>query len=276
MGTSPSALDRQYNELWQRNLTAVGIKIEFVNQKFADLLKMARAGQLQMWALGNISATPEGYQFLGLLYGGFSGLSNLGRFKQPDFDRVYDLSRSLPDSPERTKYFREMSQIVSAYSPWMLNAFRIENIAVYPWVIGVQVQPVPEPSVAVLRHRPQDAAAAGPAIEADCVRGPTLRTLAPPWHDATPGRPERPPRGRRAWPAAPAARRIGSTPLRSHGRRPMNRNPITHSPAAAARLRMGWVSSMPRGVEISDSRNFLAPQAAPQTLPIAVPIAAPN
>jgi hypothetical protein len=52
----------------------------------------------------------------------------------------------------------------------------------------------------------------------------------------------------------------------------MNRNPITHSPAAAARLRMGWVSSMPRGIEISDSRNFLVPQAAPQALPIAVPI----
>jgi len=141
MGTSPSALDRQYNELWQRNLNAVGIKIEFVNQKFADLLKMARAGQLQMWALGNISATPEGYQFLALLYGGYSGLSNLGRFKQPDFDRVYDLSRSLPDSPERTKYFREMSQIVSAYAPWMLNAFRIENVAVYPWVTGFKYNP---------------------------------------------------------------------------------------------------------------------------------------
>jgi ABC-type transport system substrate-binding protein len=141
MGTSPSALDRQYNELWQRNLNAVGIKIEFVNQKFADLLKMARAGQLQMWALGNISATPEGYQFLALLYGGYSGLSNLGRFKQPDFDRVYDLSRALPDSPERTKYFREMSQIVSAYAPWMLNAFRIENIAVYPWVTAFKYNP---------------------------------------------------------------------------------------------------------------------------------------
>ena len=141
MGTSPSALDRQYNELWQRNLNAVGVKIEFVNQKFADLLKMARAGQLQMWALGNISSTPEGYQFLGLLYGGFAGFSNLCRFKQPDFDRVYDASRSLPDSPERTKLFREMSQIVSAYAPWMLNAYRYENIAVYPWVTGFKYNP---------------------------------------------------------------------------------------------------------------------------------------
>ena len=37
---------------------------------------------------------------------------------------------------ERTKLFREMTQIVSAYSPWMLNAYRFENVVVYPWVIG--------------------------------------------------------------------------------------------------------------------------------------------
>jgi oligopeptide transport system substrate-binding protein len=136
LATSPSALERQFNELWQRNLTSVGIRVEFVSQKFGDLLRMARAGQLQAWTLGNISTTPEGYQFLGLLYGGFSGLTNLARFKQPDYDRLYDQSRSLPDGPPRTKLFREMTQIVSAYSPWLLTAYRYENIVVYPWVIG--------------------------------------------------------------------------------------------------------------------------------------------
>jgi len=136
MAITPSALDRQRSELWQRSLTAIGIHVEFASQKFPDLLKMALAGQLQMWALGNISATPDGYGFLGLLYGGYAGLSNLSRFKQPDYDRLYDQSRKMPDSPERTKLFREMTQIVSAYSPWMLDAYRIENVAIYPWVLN--------------------------------------------------------------------------------------------------------------------------------------------
>jgi hypothetical protein len=48
----------------------------------------------------------------------------------------------------------------------------------------------------------------------------------------------------------------------------MNRNLISHSPAAAARLRMGWVSSMSRGVEISDSRDFAVLHALPQGTPI--------
>jgi oligopeptide transport system substrate-binding protein len=136
MGSSPSAIERQYNELWQRSLNAVGIRIEFMVQKWPDLLKMARAGQVQMWGLGNTNTTTEGYGFLGLLYGGHAGLSNISRFKQPEYDKLYDRSRSLPDSPERTRLFNEMTRIVSAYSPWVLNSYRIENIAVYPWVVG--------------------------------------------------------------------------------------------------------------------------------------------
>jgi ABC-type transport system substrate-binding protein len=138
-GTSPSALERQYDELWQRNMTAIGIKIEFVTQKWPDLLKMARGGKLQMWQLGNRSTSTEGYGFLSLLYGGNAGLANLSRFKQADFDRIYDASRKLPDGAERAKLVREMSQIVAAYAPWKLNAYRYENVVVYPWVEGYKL-----------------------------------------------------------------------------------------------------------------------------------------
>jgi ABC-type transport system substrate-binding protein len=138
-GTSPSALERQYDELWQRNMTAVGIRIEFVTQKWPDLLKMARGGTLQIWQLGNRSTTTEGYGFLSLLYGPNSGLANLARFRQPDFDRLYDASRKLQDSPERAKLMREMSQIVAAYAPWKINAYRYENMVLYPWVEGYKL-----------------------------------------------------------------------------------------------------------------------------------------
>ena len=139
MGTFASALERQYNELWQRNMTAVGIKIEFVTQKWPDLLKMARQGQLQMWQLGNRSTSTEGYGFLGLLYGGNAGLANLSRFKHADYDRLYEASKLLPDGPERSKLMRQMSEIVASYAPWKINAFRYENVMVYPWVEGYKL-----------------------------------------------------------------------------------------------------------------------------------------
>lgn len=138
-GTVPSALERQYDELWKRNMNAINVKIEFVTQKWPDLLKMARGGQLQMWQLGNRSTSTEGYGFLGLLYGGNAGLANLSRFKLAAYDKAYDASRQLPDGPERAKLMREMSQLVAAYAPWKINAYRFENMIVYPWVEGYKL-----------------------------------------------------------------------------------------------------------------------------------------
>jgi len=29
-----------------------------------------------------------------------------------------------------------MSSLVTAYAPWVLNTYRIENVVVHPWVLG--------------------------------------------------------------------------------------------------------------------------------------------
>ena len=136
MAADPSALTRQYVELWQRSLTAIGVRVEFVTQKWPDLLKMGRYGQLQMWFLGNINTTPEGFGFMSLLYGPHSGISNLSRFNLPEFNKLYEQAQQLPESPERARLFRRMSELVNAYAPWMYNAYRYENILVQPWVRG--------------------------------------------------------------------------------------------------------------------------------------------
>jgi oligopeptide transport system substrate-binding protein len=136
IASDPSGLMRQYDELWQRSLNAVGIRVEFVKQKWPDLLKMARYGKLQMWSLGNINTTPEGFGFMSLLYGPHSGFANLSRFNLPEFNQLYDKAQKLPDGPERTQLFAKMSELVNAYAPWLLEAYRYENILVQPWVLG--------------------------------------------------------------------------------------------------------------------------------------------
>jgi oligopeptide transport system substrate-binding protein len=136
MGADPSALTRQYVELWQRSMTAIGVRVEFVTQKWPDLLKMGRYGQLQMWFLGNINTTPEGFGFMSLLYGPHSGIDNLSRFNLPEFNKLYEQAQQLPESPERARLFRRMSELVNAYAPWMYNAYRYENVLVQPWVRG--------------------------------------------------------------------------------------------------------------------------------------------
>jgi ABC-type transport system substrate-binding protein len=136
LASDPSAIYRQFDELWKRSMDSIGIRIEFTKQKFPDTLKQAVAGQLQMWGLANTATNANGATFLDLLYGPHKGNSNLCRFDLPEFNALYDKAERMKDGPERTQLYRRMSQIVIAYAPWVLHTYRIENIVVHPWVHG--------------------------------------------------------------------------------------------------------------------------------------------
>jgi ABC-type transport system substrate-binding protein len=136
LASDTSAIYRQFDELWKRSMDAVGIRIEFTKQKFPDTLKQGLAGQLQMWGLANTALNANGSTFLDLLYGPHKGMSNLSRFDMPEFNSLYDKAERLPNSPERTQLYRRMSALVTAYAPWKLHTYRIENIVVHPWVLG--------------------------------------------------------------------------------------------------------------------------------------------
>ena len=134
LASAPSAIERQYDELRKRSADAIGIRIEFVKQKWPDLLKAARLGQVQMFTLGNINTTPEGFGFLGLLYGPNGGFSNLARFRLPEYDKLYEQARSMPYGSERERVMQRMNELVTAYAPWNITVFRYENILVQPWI----------------------------------------------------------------------------------------------------------------------------------------------
>jgi len=136
MASTPSGRDRERDELWKKNMTALGIRIDFLKQKWPDLLKMGRAGKLQMWPLGWINTYGEGDAFMQLLYSKNIGQSNYSRFALPEYDELYRKSKRLPDGPERNALYRKMAELVAAYNPWDLGVYRIENTLVRPWVIG--------------------------------------------------------------------------------------------------------------------------------------------
>ena len=136
MASATSARDREFDELWQKCMKAVGIRIEFMKQKFPDLLKMGKAGKLQMWRVGWITLYGEGDAFAQLLYGPNIGQTNYSRFSLPEYDELYRASRRLPDGAERNRIYRRMSELVAAYNPWWLGFYTIENTLVQPWLRG--------------------------------------------------------------------------------------------------------------------------------------------
>lgn len=133
---------RQQAELWSKCLAAVGIRMEAVAVQFADLLKDRKVGKFQMSGLAWIADYPDAQNFLQLLYGPNTNISNDSRFKFPEYDRLYTQSLKLPDSPERNTLYREMNRIIVAYAPWRLGVHRIFNHVINPWVLGYKKHPI--------------------------------------------------------------------------------------------------------------------------------------
>ena len=140
-GSTPSTADRNEDELWKRNLDAVGIRITFLKQKWPELNKMTEAGQLQMWGLSWISAIPDGDSFVSPLYSRNIGTSNDARLRLPEYDALYERSRALPNGPERTTLFLRMTEIVLNYAPWKLGLNPYANVLAQPWLKGYKQHP---------------------------------------------------------------------------------------------------------------------------------------
>ena len=136
MASATSGRDREFDELWQRSMKALGIRLEFLKQKWPDLIQMGKHGKLQMWRVGWITLYGEGDAFAQLLYGKNIEQTNYARFALPEYDELYRASRRLPDGPERNKIYRRMSELVAAYNPWWIGVYTIENTLVQPWVLG--------------------------------------------------------------------------------------------------------------------------------------------
>jgi oligopeptide transport system substrate-binding protein len=137
-----TALDREFDELYKKNLDAVGVRFETETEKFADSLKRQKRCQILTRGSAWIADYPDGDNFTQLLYSKNIGESNDACYKSEAYDKLYEASTRLPDGPERNKIFLEMQKQFDADTPWVLGVTRLRNQAIYPWVLGYKKHPV--------------------------------------------------------------------------------------------------------------------------------------
>ncbi|MDP1899832.1 MAG: ABC transporter substrate-binding protein [Rubrivivax sp.] len=134
--TSPDQQSRQLNELWQKNMDAVQLRIVFKTAKWPENLKSSRAGKLMMWGVGWSAGQPDGDTFLALGYGPNKGQANHARFNLPAFNALYEQQRQMPDGPERQAVMDEATRLLVAYMPYKVHVHRIFTDLTQPWVLG--------------------------------------------------------------------------------------------------------------------------------------------
>jgi len=134
--TTPDALSRQFDELWKKNLDAIGVRLRIKAAQWPEQLKAAQAGKLMVWQLGYSNASPDFQDTMQTLYGPAAGGLNLARFKDAHFDELYRRLQRLADGPERIAVLHEALDLVTAYMPQKYTVHRIVTWLMQPWLLG--------------------------------------------------------------------------------------------------------------------------------------------
>jgi ABC-type transport system substrate-binding protein len=124
---------RRVDEGFERDMKAIGIRVQFKLGEFSELIKAARAGKLMMWSLGYNAIFPDGQQFLSRYY---SKVETFSRFKMDTVDRMFERLAALPDGDERDGLLSEFQRFAIALMPYKFTSTRIETIVTQPQLVG--------------------------------------------------------------------------------------------------------------------------------------------
>jgi ABC-type transport system substrate-binding protein len=142
MASSPLQQERQRNHLWSRALSDIGVRVTFnMVEKVPEIRRQAQNGKIQSWSYGWIADYPDGENFLQLFWTKSIGGANYSMFSLPEYDRMYEKVKKMPDSAERTEMYRRMVHLLWVYNPWRVNTLQRHTILLHPWVSGYKKHP---------------------------------------------------------------------------------------------------------------------------------------
>jgi peptide/nickel transport system substrate-binding protein len=132
--TSAGAESQRITELMQRNLAEVGIRINPRYVNFTDLMNKVDRRQAPMFSFAWGSDYPDAENNLALFYGpNESPGSNHCNYKNPEYDRLYEMIRTMPPSPERTKIYEQMRDMLMVDAPFCGSMARTRVYLIQPW-----------------------------------------------------------------------------------------------------------------------------------------------
>jgi oligopeptide transport system substrate-binding protein len=122
LGSADNAEIRQATELFADFMDQIGIVIVPGFNNWPTFLSKIQRGQAQMFGLSWVADYPDAENFLQLFYSPNRPPGpNRTRYRNPAFDRLYEQTRVMQDSPERTELYQEMATLVMEDCPWIFH-----------------------------------------------------------------------------------------------------------------------------------------------------------
>jgi ABC-type transport system substrate-binding protein len=138
--TVADSTHRQISEFLEKQLAAIGVKLKVNNYSWPEFQASVKNRKGQMWGFAWGADYPDAENFLQLFYSkNASPGPNDSNYSNPEFDRLYEKTLGMPDTPARTAVYRQMVKIVVEDCPWIFGAHRIAFNLVQPWLKNYKV-----------------------------------------------------------------------------------------------------------------------------------------
>ncbi len=139
--TQADAVSRQLDELWKKNMDALGLRATIKVAQWPENLKAARGGSFMIWGVGSLASSPDGQGALERVYGPSTGKGNLARIQLKAIDSLYEKMKFEPSGPSRQALFDRAAELVAAYAPYKLGVHRFNTDLAYRWLDGFRRPP---------------------------------------------------------------------------------------------------------------------------------------
>ncbi len=143
VGRADSVEVRQSIELFVALMERIGIVINTSYNNWPAFMEKMENRRCQMFYLAWTADYPDAQNFLLLNYGkNCSPGPNHSNYVNPEFDALFEKSTLLPDGPERTALYKQMSDIVREDCPWIFLTDNFDDVLRQPWTHDYKYHPL--------------------------------------------------------------------------------------------------------------------------------------
>jgi ABC-type transport system substrate-binding protein len=135
--TANNAVNVQQAEMMKRQIERLGVKFEVRPNDFSTLIQFVNEKKAPMFGFAWGSDYPDGENNLALFYGpNESPGSNHYNYKNPAYDKLYEQILKMAPSPERTKLYEQMRDMVISDTPYIGSMGRTRFYLMAPWIMN--------------------------------------------------------------------------------------------------------------------------------------------
>ncbi len=150
--------DKSVIDWWRKQFAKISVQFEPRQTDWNRFQEKLRKGSTQLFIVGWSADYPDPENFMFLLHGPQSRAKNQGEnasnYVNPEFDKLFERMRNMPNGPERQQIIDRMNEIFRRDSPW-IGGYHPKNFALFhSWLGNAKVNEISDNKLKYLKVDP--------------------------------------------------------------------------------------------------------------------------